>query len=193
MLQRFDELDNLETALREILAEAIASGERPHINADRCVDDIFDILLICWAMGNNDAAEVIGETEVPIQKVVEDIYHEIDGLTFADRARSHIAEGNIEMLITLIETEATHDYNSGVLTTGLESGLPLMKRWNTQLDDRVRDTHSYLESTVVPIDADFYTYDGDHAPYPTGFEYAENNVNCRCYLTLEPMANPTTD
>lgn len=185
MLQRFDELDNIEMALHEILAEAKIAGTKPELNADRCVDEIFDLLLIAWAMGNNDAAEVIGETEVPIQRVVEDIYHEIDGLTFADRARTHIADGNIEQLITLIETEVTHDYNSGVLTTGLVSGKPLMKRWNTQLDDRVRDTHSYLEGMKVPIDAEFYTYDGDHAPAPTMFEFPENSVNCRCYLTLE--------
>lgn len=187
MLQRFDELNNLETALREIAAEAKIQGVRPQINADRCCDEIFDILLIAWAMGNNDATEVVGETEIPIQMVIEDIYHEIDGKTFVDRVREHAEDGDIEGIITVAETETTHDYNSGVLTTGLVSGLPLMKRWNTQLDDRVRDTHSYLEATVVPIDAEFYTYTGAHGYAPTMFGDAAEDVNCRCYLTLEPL------
>lgn len=50
-------------------------------------------------------------------------------------------------------------------------------------DDKVRDTHDYLEGMSVGIDEEFYTYDGDHALYPGGFENAQNNVNCRCFLT----------
>ena len=56
------------------------------------------------------------------------------------------------------------------------------KTWATMLDDRVRETHEYLEGQTVGMDDDFYTYDGDHAPAPGLFELAENNVNCRCEL-----------
>ena len=49
-------------------------------------------------------------------------------------------------------------------------------------DERVRDTHSYLELETVGIDDDFYTYDGDHAPYPGLFALPENNINCRCEI-----------
>ena len=51
------------------------------------------------------------------------------------------------------------------------------------MDDKVRDTHSYLQSKKVPIGEEFFTYDGDSALYPGGFKSAENNVNCRCFLT----------
>lgn len=190
MLQRFDELNNLETQIRMMKAE-IASGRTPSMSPERCVDEIFDILLIAWAMGNNDAAEQLGEEEieVPVERIINDIYHRIDGITFVERARKHLADGNAEALITLVETEVTHDYNSGVLTTGLQTGRPLMKRWNTQLDDRVRDTHSYLESVAVPIDAEFYTYTGSHGLAPTMFGDAEEDCGCRCYLTLEPIVS----
>lgn len=185
MLQRFDELNTLVTAIKQIDMTAKLEGIKPKLNADRCCDEILDILLICWAMGNHDANEQIGaEIEVESERVFEDIYHEIDGLTFEDRAREHISNSDLAALVTLIETESTHDYNSGVLTTGMASGLRLMKRWNTMLDDRVRDTHSYLEGTTVPIDANFYTYDGDYAPYPTAFQNVENNANCRCGISL---------
>ena len=49
-------------------------------------------------------------------------------------------------------------------------------------DEKVRDTHQYLELMTVDIDEDFYTYDGDHASAPGMFELAQNNVNCRCEL-----------
>lgn len=186
MLQRFDELNNLITALREIDEEAKRTGEFPIVNPKRCCDDILDILLIAWAMGNNDANEALGtDIEFEADRVFDDVYHKIDGLTFEDRAKEHIFNGDLEGVIKVVETEVAHDYNSGVLATGQESGMKLMKRWNTQMDDRVRDTHFYLEGMKVPFDADFYTYDGDHAPAPTMFEYAENNVNCRCFITLE--------
>jgi hypothetical protein len=52
------------------------------------------------------------------------------------------------------------------------------------LDDRVRETHDYLEGVRVGIDDLFYTFDGDAAYAPGGFGDPSNNVNCRCYLTL---------
>jgi hypothetical protein len=50
------------------------------------------------------------------------------------------------------------------------------------MDEKVRDTHQYLEGMTVGIEEDFWTYDNDHASAPGLFEFAENNVNCRCEL-----------
>lgn len=33
-------------------------------------------------------------------------------------------------------------------------------------DNLVRETHKYLEGQSVPLEEEFFTYDGDHAPYP---------------------------
>ena len=63
-------------------------------------------------------------------------------------------------------------------------GQPLYKIWGTMLDEKVRDTHAYLEGMKVPLDAEFYTYDGDHAQAPGGFTDANNNCNCRCALDI---------
>ena len=59
-----------------------------------------------------------------------------------------------------------------------------MKRWQTMMDDRVRDTHSYLEGMEVPYNEDFWTYDSDHAPAPGMFNRPENNINCRCVVEV---------
>ena len=67
----------------------------------------------------------------------------------------------------------------GVKQTGHEA---VTKTWVTMKDDRVRETHDYLEGTTVHYDCEFFTYDGDHSQYPGGFSKPENNVNCRCIL-----------
>jgi uncharacterized protein with gpF-like domain len=69
-----------------------------------------------------------------------------------------------------------------VVANGLQNSTS--KRWQTMEDDRVRDTHSYLQGMVVPFDADFYTYDSDHAPFPGLFTLPENNIGCRCVVEV---------
>ena len=63
-------------------------------------------------------------------------------------------------------------------------GYGVTKNWYTVMDDKVRETHRYLEGASVSLDEEFWTFDGDHAAYPGGFTKAENNVNCRCTVEL---------
>ena len=51
-------------------------------------------------------------------------------------------------------------------------------------DEKVRDLHDYLDGMTIPIDAEFYTYNGDHAYYPSQFGVAEEDCNCRCWVTF---------
>lgn len=86
-----------------------------------------------------------------------------------------------EAITRIAETEMHRIANTAALNTAKYAGAK-SKTWVTMLDDKVRDTHDYLEGETVDIDEDFYTYDGDHASAPGLFELAENNVNCRCEL-----------
>ena len=97
----------------------------------------------------------------------------------ADAARS-IAED----LVRIVDTESHRIANEAALNTAGKAGAT-KKKWVTMLDDKVRDTHIYLEGQTVPYDADFYTYDGDHARAPGLFALPENNINCRCELIFE--------
>lgn len=64
------------------------------------------------------------------------------------------------------------------------SNAPLVEKvWATMEDERVRETHSFLDGVGVPLDTLFFTIDGDSARYPGDFTKAENNTNCRCTLT----------
>ena len=102
-----------------------------------------------------------------------------------DRIREQLDEDSLDGILRIIDTEAHRDYNTAVVDAGVRSGEPsLKKQWNTMMDNRVRDEHQYLEGSVVGIDDYFYTYDGDYALAPGGFETPENNVNCRCWITL---------
>jgi len=91
--------------------------------------------------------------------------------------------GTIADILRIAETEMTRIGNESALGAAVKAGAT-SKTWLTQLDDRVRDTHTYLESVTVPIDARFYTYDGDSAQAPGLFSKAENNVGCRCELSF---------
>ena len=86
-------------------------------------------------------------------------------------------------LIRIVETEVHRDANEAALSTAKRAGAT-KKTWITMMDEKVRDTHQYLEMMSVGINEDFYTYDGDHAPAPGLFSLPENNINCRCELVF---------
>ena len=60
------------------------------------------------------------------------------------------------------------------------------KQWRTMEDERVRDTHVYLDGVKAASDERFYTYDGDSARFPGDFSKAQNNINCRCWIDIVP-------
>lgn len=153
-------------------------------------DDLLSMLIEAYLMGIDYAREMIYYAiGVNLEKMNDAIYHRIDGKDFADRVAKHVRNGEIEGLQILAESEFHRVFNTAV-DDGVKEYLKThpsigTKTWHTMNDGRVRDTHTYLEGVTIPISAEFYTYDGDHAPYPSMFQNASNNVNCRCYLTYE--------
>lgn len=140
------------------------------------------VLCMVYAYGWHDAEEVVGI--VPFKDGSDDkaVNLVIDGKTFRERITE---DSTPEEVIRIIDTEAHRDYNTGVYDAAKESGIPnLQKKWNTMMDDRVRDPHAYMEGMVVGINDEFYTYTGDSALYPGGFGVPELDINCRCYVTL---------
>lgn len=188
MILPFDELHNIRTKLsRHFVEETSWSGEpgKRRIRSKQDVYDIIDMLLdlflLAYANGVDSVNERFHTDIVPTAEELEaTIYKKIDGATWVDRIWTWYEEGGTEDdIMRIAETEAHRDGNTAADTTAKKAGAST-KTWFTMLDDRVRDTHQYLESTTVGIDDDFYTYDGDHAAAPGLFEKAENNVNCRC-------------
>lgn len=140
------------------------------------------VLCHVYAWGWQGVEDVLGEIKVMFNGDLETVNMEIAGQTFRDRVMN---EDTAEEILRLIDTEAVRDYNAGVYNAAKASGIPnLRKRWYTMLDDKVRDTHSYLEGMVVGIDDRFYTSDGDSALYPGDFDDPSNNCNCRCSVGI---------
>lgn len=87
--------------------------------------------------------------------------------------------GLIGKILRVAETEGHRVLNQAMQTTA-EKGGATTKTWVTMEDDRVRDTHEYLQGMQAGINGRFVTYDGDSARFPGDFSLAENNCNCRC-------------
>ena len=182
--------------IHELMAESIRkAGDRmptdrqnlEKTGEDDIIDDLFSMLILAYTRGNRDVNEMLtADIAVDMDRMRDVIYQEIDGKNFEDRARKHIRNEDPGMLIQLAESEYHRVYCAGSHDTAADFGRPVTKKWVTMLDNRVRPTHDFLEGVTVPLNERFYTFDGDSAMYPGGFELAENNCNCRCVLEYAP-------
>jgi len=181
-----DEINALEDRLR------VHFNEDGHIasrkDAEDIIDELLDLFLLSYANGATATNSELGTAEMPsVDAVDAAVYAPVAGETWRDRVMGYYETGGSMFDITRIaETDATRIYNQGAVDAVVANGLEgsTSKRWRTMQDDRVRDTHDYLEGMVVPFGSRFYTYDGDSADYPGGFALPENNVNCRCVVEV---------
>ena len=179
----FDELNKLKEKIRE----RVGGKELPTTNNKEIKEDVLDMLLdfflLSYAMGNTVTNDNLGGHWVPTaEQALETVNKVVDDRTWIQRVEDYFANGgSVDDLERIAETEMHRDANESALATAKRAGAK-HKTWVTMMDDRVRETHDYLEGTTVGIDDEFYTYDGDYAYAPGMFTLAENNVNCRCEL-----------
>ncbi len=139
---------------------------------------------------------------IDVDEMDRAVYKVIAGKDWEQRVSEYMDDenGTVDDIIRVVDTDMNRVYNDSILDVGEKANrgeaaipdsfdLPLpdgrvMKTWLTMLDDRVRDTHDYLEGTSVPVDGRFYTFDNDYARYPGDFQLPQNNINCRCRISL---------
>ena len=175
----WDELEVIRSEARRVFGGKKKPDRK---RVDEYCDWLEFVLCLVYAYGWKDAEEIVGI--VPFMDGLDNmaVNLEIDGKTFRDRITE---DSTVDEVERIIDTESHRDYNTGVYEAAKASGiLGLQKQWQTMRDNRVRDTHDYLLGMKVGLDDRFYTYDGDSALYPGGFELPENNVNCRCWVIL---------
>jgi hypothetical protein len=186
-------ISSFTTALDELYTLTYASyhtamGEDAY-RVDQIIDDVLSFLINAYSLGTQNAALML-DYDIPVNvSLMEDaIYFMIDGKTFADRVADHVTANDLAGLQVLVESEYHRVYNAAVQNGATEyvsnGAFGVTKTWHTIRDDKVRETHRYLENQSIPVEEEFFTFDGDHASYPGGFSRAENNVNCRCIVTL---------
>ena len=176
----FDELNALRLRVIQLSGE---SGQLKKEDKDDIMDDLLGLLLLAYARGNSVTNENLSsDYQPPLDEVMEIVDAKVAGRTWRERVEDYFANGgSADDIIRIAETETHRIANTAAITTAKRGGARF-KTWATMLDDKVRETHDYLEGETVPIDEDFWTFDGDHAAAPGLFDLAENNVNCRCEL-----------
>ena len=191
-LMPFDELNTFKAMVTEYKTQPLALSEKEKLH-----DDIWDyieyLLFEAYVYGNVQAMDDLGLLDRDPQELIDRdemervINEPVAGKTYRDRIREYLdaEDSTVEDFQRVAETDATRVYNAGVVDGGKASGVPgVQKQWITMEDEKVRSTHEYLQSMTVPLDADFWTWDGDHARAPGLFTLPENNINCRCTLQL---------
>jgi hypothetical protein len=176
-----DELNRLDEEIRQRFGDAQLTDRREE--EEDIIDELLDLFLLAYAMGNSVTNDNLSSNYSPsVDDVMEVVDAKVAGKTWRERVEDYFANGGTgEDIARIADTETHRIANTAALDTAKKAGAT-SKTWVTMMDDRVRDTHDYLEGETVGINDDFYTYDGDHASAPGLFELAENNVNCRCEL-----------
>lgn len=140
---------------------------------------------------------------IDVDDMEKSVFKDIAGKDWEQRVSEYYDSdsGTVDDVIRVVDTDMNRIYNDSVLDVGEKANagriewtnedLPapdtkdlVMKTWQTVLDDRVRDQHSYLEGMTIPVGRRFYTYTGDSARYPGDFSDPNNNCNCRCAISL---------
>lgn len=188
-LMPFDELN----ALRESLVfgqYTDADGKRRYVQTYRELEDEFeDILIMSYLLGNNAAGEMLGiESSANVNEMGKAINKRIAGKTWRERLREQLSDGgDVEAIMRIAETESHRDTNEGIYDAAADSGLTLLKTWETMEDDRVREAHEEIQGQTVPFDDVFVTWDGHEARFPGDFDTPELNCGCRCWLSVSAI------
>ncbi len=156
---------------------------------EQICDFLLDYLIDAYLLGLHTCEDLLGFTTTPdlgnMRKAIE---LRIEGKTFRDRVADHLIEARVDRMAMLAESEYHRVFNAAEMdaakTYEKTTGKTVFKEWRTVGDDRVRDTHDYIEGVKIPLAELFHTFDGDTALQPGGFGDVENNAGCRCWLHL---------
>lgn len=178
----FDELNTFKASLPRFFESGRIKSEN---DLEELLDMLEDLFLLSLSFGIASTNESLSSNYVPTLEEVDQIVNkEIAGKTWRDRVNDYYADGGtIADIERIAETEMHRDANAGAYRAA-KAGGATKKTWNTMLDDRVRDSHFWLEGVSAPIDGEFYNYKGESTMYPGEWGIAEEDCNCRCYLTF---------
>lgn len=195
-------LDELSVVSERIKADfQLTPEQRKAVKEDR-MDEILELLILSYLYGNEAANDMLYRTEIETRMQSEtetvrivpidtdsmngSVYRDIAGENWEQRVSDYYdsEDGTADDVIRVLDTDSHRIYNDAIEDVGERSSGRIYKTWETMLDDRVRDTHEWLQSVRVPLNERFYTFDGDSARYPGDFTLPQNNINCRCRISL---------
>lgn len=177
----FDELNILKAKI-----EAVKTQDPERLKRDKgyYIDEVTDFFVLAYVYGTQAAQEQLDKEIMPDITEMEAVINEkFDGKDYKDRLTEYFESGTEADINRVLETDMHRIYNAALFTGAKKVGAT-MKTWNTMLDNRVRDTHQYLEGVTIPLEAEFYSYLGNKTLYPGQWGAAEEDCGCRCWLTF---------
>lgn len=123
--------------------------------------------------------------------LLSSVYAEVGGETFADRIERYVtecltADALRQKLETLAITDGHRVREEAKIAAGTDAerlGYTVTKTWISMDDEKVRDTHFFLDRTTIGINEYFHTANGQ-ALGPGQFGIASEDCNCRCHLQV---------
>lgn len=97
-------------------------------------------------------------------------------------------EGNVLQPMRIVRTEAGRVYaktQEETLNRVADEGIKMTKTWRTSKDERVRSKHQAMEGVTVPYEENFVLPDGKTTKMPRLSGYAEHDIHCRCFVTID--------
>lgn len=205
-LPDFDELNNIRSTFEN---EIYGSVQDRKFDRKRLEDDIFELLTMSYVYGLEKAGLDL-DRDIPVNRdrMRKAVYEKTAGKDFVERLNEHLdaaderiaedqqvsadittAEQLVNELSVLAETEAGRVLNRAIIEAAEDYQRQhpdevVYKTWVAVMDERTRDTHAELDGVTIPLDAEFYTFRGNHALYPHQFKEPEETVNCRCLCSL---------
>lgn len=136
------------------------------------------MLIMAYVFGVKDVSESLKEKISPdTDKMYSSVNKETAGESWKERLKKAETGSEIERIFV---TEAHRCFSDGQWDSAEDRATH--KTWITMDDDKVRDTHWVIDGLKLKINEYFFTLDGDKALKPYDFEFASNNINCRCRL-----------
>lgn len=173
LLYKFDELNAIEIMLT-------AGGLDKEYARKVFRDTLEDAYLEGYAASEYMIQQ---EEEIDEELLLLALDKEYDGISIYDKFDTYYDEGDVDSLKVLMDSEFHRCYGQGGMDMALHSGKQVLKTWETMQDDRVRETHDFLDGVTIPLGEKFVTLDMDEAMFPGDFKLPENVVNCRCWLS----------
>lgn len=178
-----DEINNFRTEIEK-------KFESKEVNTKDLIDSVLDILVMAYARGVSAANfDLDANEKVDTDAMTKSIYYKILGVTFEDRIKFWVEnDGTVADIMRVVETDSHRVYNNGSFDTAekilstMPEGLSIKKTWSTMLDEKVRDSHQFLEGVTIGLDEKFTSVSGFEAYAPGGFDAPEEDCNCRCEL-----------
>ena len=179
----FDELNTLKDTIGIHFDEE--GRIRSREDCEDIIDEMLDLFLLAYANGQEQTNEdLASDVKATLPEVMDTIDKEIDGLTWRDRVWKHFEEGGTQADIArIIETETHRDSNEAAYKTASKAGAKT-KTWHCMMLPTNRDTHIFLDGVKAPIDGEFYSFKGGSTKFPGEWGIAEEDINCRCFLTF---------